>query len=52
MFCILWFSSKEDIWNVKKLELYHYCITMFVLLLAVQNGAQKDMLYLGALFNP
>jgi hypothetical protein len=27
---------------------YHYCVTTFIFLLAVRNGAQKGMLCLGA----
>jgi hypothetical protein len=51
MFCIIWFSPEKDMWNVKKLEVYNICATIFVLLLAI-NGAQKVTLCLGELFKP
>jgi hypothetical protein len=38
--------------DCKKLEQYHDFVTIFVLLLAVQNGAHKDMLCLEVLFIP
>jgi hypothetical protein len=53
MLRILWFSPKKVLWNVKKLELYHDCVIIFVLFLAVQNGEQKeDILCLRVLFIP
>jgi fucose 4-O-acetylase-like acetyltransferase len=47
-FCILWFGPKKDLWNAKKLKLYRDSVTIFVLLLALQNEALNDMLCLGS----